>query len=223
MNTRQVTIERAHQLAERHERAHTVLADRECHRAERADRRDTHDVADDSEQHVRCLFDPVEHERAAATELVQRETEQHGEQQHLQDLALRECVDDGARNDVEQEIGRALHLAGLRVGGDALRVECGRIDVHAGARLDDVDDRKSHDERDRAHDLEIEERVAARLADLLHVFHAGDADDDGAEDDGRNDHLDELDEAVAERLHRGTRVRKEVPEEDTDHDGNDHL
>ena len=45
------------------------------------------------EQHVRGLLDEVEHQRAAAAEAVQREAEQHREQQHLQDLALGERVD----------------------------------------------------------------------------------------------------------------------------------
>ena len=104
-------VERAHQLAQRQQRADAVLADRERHRAERADRRHLHDDADDREQHVRDLLDEVEHQRAAAAEPVQREAEQHREQQHLQDLALGERVDDGGRDDVQQEVGRALHLA----------------------------------------------------------------------------------------------------------------
>ena len=87
-------IERSHQLAERHQRADAVLADGEGHRAERADRRHLHDDADDREQHVRRLLDHVEHQRAAAAELVQAEAEQDGDQQHLQDLALGEGVDD---------------------------------------------------------------------------------------------------------------------------------
>ena len=40
-------VEGGHQLAERQQRADAVLADRERHRAERADRRHLHDVADD--------------------------------------------------------------------------------------------------------------------------------------------------------------------------------
>ena len=63
----------------------------------------------------------------------------------------------------------------------------------------------------RADDLEVEQRQAAGLADLLHVLHAGDADHDGAEDDRRDDHLDQLDEAVAERLHRRAGLRKKWP------------
>ena len=50
-----------------------------------------------AEEHVRELLDQVEHQRAAAAEAVQREAEQHRDQQHLQDLALGEGVDDGVR------------------------------------------------------------------------------------------------------------------------------
>ena len=57
-------------------------------------------------------------------------------------------------------------------------------------------------ERERGHDLEVEQRLEADAADLLHVLHAGDAVHDRAEDDRRDEHLDQLDEGVAERLHR---------------------
>ena len=75
----------------------------------------------------------------------------------------------------------------------------------------------------RAHDLEIEQREAARLADLLHVFHAGDAEHDRAEDDRRDQHLDELDEAIAERLHGRAGLGIEMPERDARGDGDEHL
>jgi hypothetical protein len=39
-----------------------------------------------------------------------------------------------------------------------LGVERGRVDVHARAGLHDVDDDQPDDERERAHDLEIEQR-----------------------------------------------------------------
>jgi hypothetical protein len=216
-------VERAHELAELDQRPDAVLADRERHRAEGAKRRELHDDADDREQHVRDLLDEVEDGCPAAAELVQREAEQHREQQHLQDLALGERVDDGVRDDVEQEADRGLHLARPGVGGDLLGVERVRVDVHAGTGLDGVDHHQADDQRDRAHDLEVEEREAAGLADLLHVLHAGDADDDGAEDDRRDHHLDQLDEAVAERLHRLAGLRPEMAEDDADDDRGDHL
>ena len=51
----------------------------------------------------------------------------------------------------------------------------------------------------------------------------GDAGDDGQEDDRRDDHLDQLDEAVAERLQRLARRRREMAEQYTDHDRDQHL
>ena len=66
--------------------------------------------------------------------LVQREAEQHREQQHLQDLALGEGVDEVVGMMFSRKSTRALHLARAGVGGDALGVERAGVDVHAGAR-----------------------------------------------------------------------------------------
>ena len=154
---------------------------------------------------------------------MQRKPEQHSEQQHLENFALRERVDHGARNDVEQKLGRALQLSWLGVSGDALGVERGGIDVHACAGLNDIDDRESHDQRNRADNLEVEQRVAAGLANLLHVLHAGNTDHDRAENDRRDHHLDQLDEAVAERSHFGSPLGPEISEEYANHDGDDDL
>src|SRR5471030_547100 len=52
---------------------------------------------------------------------------------------------------------------------------------------------------------EVEQRLAADAADLLDVLHAGDPGDDGAENHRRDNHLDQLDEAIAQRFH-GDRV-----------------
>ena len=53
--------------------------------------------------------------------------------------------------------------------------------------------------------------------------HACDADDDGGEDDGRERHADELDEAVAERLERDGEVREETADDDAEHDADQDL
>jgi hypothetical protein len=82
---------------------------------------------------------------------------------------------------------------------------------------------QADDERHGTDDFEIQQRQAAGLADLLHVFHAGDADDDGTEDHRRDDHLDQLDEAIAQRLHGFTGGRIEVAQRDTDDDGTQDL
>ena len=61
-------------------------------------------------------------------------------------------------------------------------------------------------------------------ADLLHVAHLGDADHDRGEDDRRDHHLDQLDEAVARAASSWSpRRRVEVAEGHADGDGDEHL
>ena len=62
------------------------------------------------------------------------------------------------------------------------------------------------------HDLEVHERAQPDAADVLHRAHVRDADDDGREDDRRDQHLHELDEAVAERPHRRRALRRDEAE-----------
>jgi hypothetical protein len=47
----------------------------------------------------------------------------------------------------------------------------------------------------------------------------GDTDDDGAEDDRRDEHLDELDEAVGKGLEIGAECRPQPPDQDARDDG----
>ena len=66
---------------------------------------------------LRQPFDELEHRRAGLAGRVEREAEEHREQQHLQDVGPGERVDDARRNDAEQEIRDACRPAG----GDVLR------------------------------------------------------------------------------------------------------
>ena len=216
-------IERDHQLGERQERRHAVFADGERHRAERPDRRDLHDDPDHAEQGVRCLVDHVEQRLAALAERLQAEREQDGEEQHLQDLARRERADDRVGNDVHQELDRALLLGFRHEALDRPGVERLDVDVHVAAGLQGVHHDQADDQRNRGQHLEVDQRLEADASDLFHVLHAGDAMHDGAEDDRRDDHLDHLDEGVAERLHLLAEIRIEVPERDTDRDRGEHL
>src|SRR3712207_2713629 len=87
----------------------------------------------------------------------------------------------------------------------------------------EVHDHEPYDEGDGRHHLEVDQRLDADPPDLLHVLHAGDAVHHRAEDDGRDQHLDQLDEGVAERLHLRPDLGPEVAEQDADHDGGQHL
>ena len=77
----------------------------------------------------------------------------------------------------------------------------------------EIADEKAERQRYGRDDLEIDERLDADAPDLGGALDMGDAGDDGAEDDRRDHHLDELDEALAERLHPGALgdVGKETP------------
>ena len=216
-------VERTHQLAQREQRADAVLADGEGHRTEGADGGDLHDDSDDVEQHMREFLDEVEHHRAAAAELVQRKAEQHREQQHLQDLTLGKGVHHRGGDHMQQEVHGALHLAGLGVGRNALGVQRVGVHVHARAGLQHIDHDQADDQGQGRDDLEVQQGQAAGLAHLLHVFHAGDAHHHGTEDDGRDDHLDQFDEAVAQGFHLGAHFRREVAQHHADDDGEQHL
>jgi hypothetical protein len=97
------------------------------------------------------------------------------------------------------------------------------VDVHAGTRLDHVDHNQADDQRQGRDDFEVQQGIATGLADRLHALHPGDAADHGTEDDRGDDHLDQLDEAVAEWLELDRELRIEVADQNTDDDRDDHL
>ena len=149
----------------------------------------------------------------------QREAEQQCDEQHLKDLALGKRADHRGRHDMHDVVDGALLGRLRRVGRDRLGVERVDIDIHAGAGLPQIDDDKADDQGQRGHDLEIDQRLDADPADLLHVLHAGDAVDDGAEDDRGDQHLDQLDEQVTEPFHAFAELRIEIPQQHAENDG----
>jgi hypothetical protein len=81
----------------------------------------------------------------------------------------------------------------------------------------------ANEKSQRGHDLKIEQGLAADPADFLQILHAGDARDDGAENDDRDHHGDQADEAIAERLHLDRGRRPEVAVEDREGYPDQHL
>ena len=109
------------------------------------------------------------------------------------------------------------------VGRDGAHVARGRIEVHARAGLEGSRDDQSDDQRDRRDHLEVQQRPEADAADLLHRPGLRDPDDDRREDDRSDEHPHQLDEAVAERLHRGAVLRREKPSSAPSGDADEHL
>src|SRR5450830_537540 len=193
-------VERTHQLGQRQQRIDAVFADGEGHRAEGTDRGDLHDDIDHAEDGAAGLVDQLGDRAAFFTQQRQREAEQDGDQQHLQDVALGEGIDDGVRDDVHHEVDRA-QAFDVRVLRNQLDIEVGRVGVEAGAWFQDVSDQQANCQRESGDYFEVEQGLAADAADFLDVLHAGDTGHNSTEDHWGNDHLDQFDEAVTQRFH----------------------
>ncbi|MNE66350.1 hypothetical protein D3C80_1618940 [compost metagenome] len=113
---------------------------------------------------------------------------------------------------------RRLGVLGHRTG-----VEAGRIDIQAAPWLDQIGDDQANDQCERREDEKIAERLGRDPADPADVAHPGDSGDDGQEDDRRDDHLHQFDEAITQRLQALTEGRPEVTYGPAEHDGDQHL
>ncbi len=114
---------------------------------------------------------------------------------------------------MQQEVGDRLLMRLGGVGGDRMDVHVAQVDVHPRAGLEEVHGQEGEGQGDGGDQLEVDQRLQRHASDLAHVVHAGDAVHDGAEDHRRDDHPDQGDEGVAERLHLGAEVRVEPAEQ----------
>ncbi|MNM98215.1 hypothetical protein D3C81_1107410 [compost metagenome] len=177
----------------------------------------------DVEEHLGDLLDQLHHEAGAFAERGQRGAEEQRHQQDLQDVAVGERAEHRLRDDVHKELDRALAVCLRHVLRDRLGVQRRRIDIEAHARLEQVRGAQADQQREGRHHFKVEQRLAADAADLLHVAHAGHAGHYGTEDDRADDHLDQLDEAIAQRLHGHAGIGPVMPQQDADQDGEQHL
>jgi hypothetical protein len=93
--------------------------------------------------------------------------------------------------------------------------------VQTRAGLEEVSDHEADEQRHRRHDQEIAERKTTDLADLGGLAYGSDAKHDRAEDDRADHHLDQIDEARAERLEPRSEVRGEETYGDAGEHGQD--
>jgi hypothetical protein len=73
-------------------------------------------------------------------------------------------------------------------------------------------------ERDRRHNLEIDQRLEADATDFLEIAGAGNAVHDDAEHDRRDDHLNELKKGVAEDFQRNRKIGRRHSENDAENE-----
>lgn len=107
--------------------------------------------------------------------------------------------------------------------GDGCRIEGLHINVETRARMQRMGGEQADQQRDAGHHFEIQQRLAADPTHLFHVVHAGDPGDHGAEDDRADDHLDQLDKTVAQRLEIDADLRPVMPDHNAHRDGDKHL
>ena len=145
--------------------------------------------------------------------------------EHLQDVAAREGVDDGGRDDVEDEVDRASGSATPRRHSSCAASMSAALGVTLRptpgcVRLTTTRPITRASVRDG---LEVDGGTQPDPADLLHRADLCQADDDRREDDRTDQHANQLDEAVAERAHRGACLRPDQPDADTERDGDEDL
>ena len=150
---------------------------------------------------------------------MQGKAKQYGKQQYLEDISAGERANHAARDHVQQEGNNPLIFRLFSVNRHRFRIQRGRVNVHARARLYHVDNNQADNQRDGTDNLEVQQGNRPRTPDRLHAFHASDTGHHGTEDDRRDDHFDELNERVAKRFHLRAQLRVVVTEQNTDGDG----
>src|SRR6478672_3947468 len=106
-------VEEGDQPAHAGEGGDAVLADGKGHRAERTQRGGLHDEAQDLEHDPGEALDPVQYGRPDFAHGVQGDTEDHGNEDDLEDVAFHERRGDGGGDDVGQELPPFLVGAGV--------------------------------------------------------------------------------------------------------------
>jgi hypothetical protein len=96
-----------------------------------------------------------------------------------------------------------------------------RIAIDCG--LEHLADQEADRQRNGRDRLEIDQRLQPDPANALEITHRGDAVHHGAEDHRRDQHPDQRDEAVAERLQRLAEIGVEITDEDSERDRDQHL
>ncbi|MNV41598.1 hypothetical protein D3C71_1332390 [compost metagenome] len=174
---------------------------------------------------MRQVFDEAGDARAALAHQRQRAAKDDGEQQHLQHIAIGEGAHGGGGDELEQKVAEAAtrELAGVVcIGAHRLGVERLRVHIHAHTGFKPERERQAQHQRDGGDHLEVDQRLDAHAAHTLQVARARDAVNHHTKDDERDQHLDELDETIAQRLELHGRVGPEQPDGHASNQGQDH-
>jgi len=212
-----------HQEAQVGQGAQAVLADSERHGAESAEGGEVHDHVNHAEKAVTELIQDLHQGLGLFPQMGQGQTEEHGEQQHLDNFPLGEGVHHAVGDNVHEEIHRALMGGGFRVVGDALGVQGVGIHVHAGTGFEHIYHHQTDGQGHGGHGFKVNQGFQTHPAHFPHIPHLGNAHHHGGENDRGDHHLDQLDEGVPQGFHGGARIRVEGSETDPQGNGKQHL
>src|SRR5262245_66581156 len=99
---------------------------------------------------------------------------------------------------MQEEIDALLRLGLFGVAVYRLYIRHAAAETRAG--LDNIADDKTDHQREGGNDFKIDQRLDTDTADLLGILYMCDTGYNGAENDRRDQHLNQLDEAVTESL-----------------------
>ena len=94
-----------------------------------------------------------------------------------------------------------MRFCGGGVGIESTGIQCGDVNVHAGAGFNNMHNSQSEYQCQCTDNFKIKQGFYADAADFVQIPHSGNAGYNRTEDDRRNDHFNKLDKSVTKRLH----------------------
>jgi hypothetical protein len=200
----------------------TIGADREGKRAEGPDGRCLHQDADQFEHDLAQGIERPVNRCRRISDHRHGNPEQDGHEQRLQDVALGEGADEGGRDDTHEEADDGRLMRGGGILGNRSRVQRRGVDVQSTTRLDHIGDNKADDQGEGREKEEIGEGLARHPPNLPEIPHSGDARGDRQKDHRGDDHLDQFDKGVTQRLQAFAEIRPEMTNGPARHDRQQH-
>ena len=206
---------------QRQQYGRAVLGDDRQQQGEDADRSEAHDDADDLVGDLCAGVEELDQDiRALAADLEDADADEECEDDDRQDVGLSHRGDRVGRDHRDEDLHDRRCFLAL---DDSVRRH-----LQADARMRKTRDTKADDNRDGRRDEVEQDGLDADAAELRRVAEACHADDERAEDDRDDHHLDEVDEDRADRCdppvdERQGRFTRDETDDDGQHERNKNL
>ena len=171
-----------------------VLANRTGHQGADAERGGLHDDGGHFVHDIRGLNDEILDDRDFGAQHDHSAAEDRTEDDDAHHVGVGHCIDDVIRNHGQQRVGNAVHCGGF-IGAD-----CGGIDLETDTGIDQVCNAKADETSQQCGDDVHAKDLRAHALEFIDVREVGNAADDGEEYQGNRQHLDELEEDIADDL-----------------------